>query len=51
MFKSLFYLLGCAVFALILDEKLFALTGLHLTSIIKAVAGIIAAILRQAGAL
>ena len=46
MLRSLFYLLGSAVFAIILDSKLYELTGEHLLDIIGAVARCIAWLLK-----
>ena len=46
MLKSLFYLLGSAVFAIILDSKLYELTGKHLMDVIGAVARLVAVVLK-----
>ena len=46
MLKSLFYLFGSAVFALILDSKLHELTGKHLLDIIGAVVRVVALVLK-----
>jgi hypothetical protein len=46
MLRSLFYLLGSAVFAIILDSKLYDLTGKHLMDIIGAVARLVALVVK-----
>lgn len=46
MLRNLFYLLGSIVFALILDSKLYELTGKHLMDIIGAVARLVALVLK-----
>jgi hypothetical protein len=44
--KSLFYLLGSAVFAIILKQKLYELTGWHLIDILLGVISCVAWLLK-----
>ncbi len=46
MLKSLFYLLGSAVFAIILDSKLYELTGKHLLDVVEAIVRVVALVLK-----
>ncbi len=50
MFKGLFYFLGSIVFALILNQKLYELTGKNLLDIIGTIVRVLTLVLKGAGA-